>query len=54
MREGDVRARMANQADRHDRLARADHVVDNSGTPHELATRVAELWEDLSARGSAS
>lgn len=54
MREDDARARMANQADRQDRLARADHVVDNSGTPEDLARRVAELWEHLSALESGS
>ena len=44
MREGDVRARMARQATRSDRLARADHVIDNSGTPDDLAEQVAGTW----------
>ena len=33
MREADVRARMARQAAREERLAKADVVIDNSGTP---------------------
>jgi dephospho-CoA kinase len=44
MREGDVRARMARQATRSDRLARADRVIDNSGTPDDLAEQVAGAW----------
>ncbi len=44
MREGDVRARMARQATRAERLARADHVVDNSGTPTDLQKQVDEAW----------
>ncbi len=50
MREDDVRARMARQASRDDRLARADEVIDNSGTPEALAAQVAVLWERLEAR----
>lgn len=52
MREGDVRARMANQVSREDRLLRADYVIDNSGSFEELGTRVAELWSKLEALGS--
>jgi len=44
MREADVRARMARQADRKERLARADRVVDNSGTPDDLRRQVDEVW----------
>jgi len=44
MREDDVRARMAHQADRSDRLARADHVIDNSGTPADLEAAVDALY----------
>jgi dephospho-CoA kinase len=44
MREGDVRARMARQATREERLARADRVIDNSGTPDDLAKQVDEAW----------
>ncbi|GAA1444217.1 dephospho-CoA kinase [Nocardiopsis tropica] len=45
-----VWARIRAQADRDARLAAADLVVDNSGTPQELRERVARLWEDLLAR----
>jgi dephospho-CoA kinase len=45
MREEDVRARMTRQASREERLARADRVIDNSGTPDDLAAAVAEAWE---------
>jgi dephospho-CoA kinase len=44
MREDDVRARMANQAGRSDRLSRADHVIDNSGTLAELEAAVDALY----------
>ncbi|MDX6232083.1 MAG: dephospho-CoA kinase [Nocardioidaceae bacterium] len=44
MREDDARARIARQASREERLARADVVIDNSGTREQLATRVAEVW----------
>ncbi|CAN5178942.1 hypothetical protein BH18ACT4_BH18ACT4_14030 [soil metagenome] len=44
MAEDDVRARMANQASRQSRLAAADRVVDNSGSPEALRRRVDELW----------
>jgi dephospho-CoA kinase len=50
MRADDVRARMARQATRDERLARADRVIDNSGTPEDLAEQVDEAWrwiEDL-------
>jgi len=47
MREDDVRARMANQADRSERLSRADHVLDNSGTPAELEAAVDALYRRL-------
>lgn len=50
MREDDVRARMARQASREDRLAKADIVIDNSGSPAELADAVAALWPQLIAR----
>lgn len=44
MREDDVRARMARQASRSDRLARADRVIDNGGTPDDLASQVDDVW----------
>lgn len=53
MDEADARARIAVQATREDRLARADHVVDNSGTPEDLAAEIDRAWawiESLRAR----
>jgi dephospho-CoA kinase len=44
MREADVRARMARQAGREQRLARADRVVDNSGAPDDLRRQVDDVW----------
>jgi dephospho-CoA kinase len=52
MREDDARARMANQASREDRLARADFVIDNSGTVDALADAVADLWPRIVALGA--
>jgi len=45
----DARARMARQASREDRLAAADVVLDNSGTPTDLERQVDELWERITA-----
>lgn len=45
MREDDVRARMARQATRQERLARADRVVDNSGSREDLQRQVDAVWE---------
>jgi dephospho-CoA kinase len=42
--EADARARMSRQASREERLARASIVIDNSGTPEDLARLVDELW----------
>ncbi|MFL6204134.1 MAG: dephospho-CoA kinase [Acidimicrobiales bacterium] len=53
MREEDVRARMARQVTREDRLAKADLVIDNSGTPADLAAEVDEAWPRLLALGAA-
>jgi dephospho-CoA kinase len=44
MRESDVRARMAKQASRAERLARADRVIDNSGTLDDLRRQVDDAW----------
>ena len=52
--EGDVRARIAAQASRDDRLKLADRVVDNSGTRDDLARQVDVLWDDLLAAAKAS
>jgi dephospho-CoA kinase len=50
MTEEDARARMAAQATREERLALADIVIGNDGTPEELATRVREVWDELCER----
>lgn len=49
MAESEARARMAAQASREQRLAVADLVVENNGSPAELAERVKALWEQLSS-----
>lgn len=43
----DARARMHAQASREERLAVADHVIDNSGDLAQLATGVGALWRNL-------
>jgi dephospho-CoA kinase len=54
VREDDARARMARQASREDRLARADLVIDNSGTPEDLDREVDRAWDWIQAlRASA-
>jgi dephospho-CoA kinase len=45
MREDDVRARMSRQASRAERLARADRVIDNSGSVDDLRAQVDDVWE---------
>lgn len=47
--EADARARIARQVSRDDRLARATVVLDNSGSPEDLATQVDELWARITA-----
>ncbi len=47
MREADVRARMARQATRGERLERADRVIDNSGTADDLRPQVDAVWDWL-------
>ena len=42
--EEDARARIANQADRDERLAIADKVVDNGGELVALEPQIAEVW----------
>jgi dephospho-CoA kinase len=46
MTADEARARMAAQAGREDRLAAADVVLDNSGTPEDLRQAVDALWEE--------
>ncbi|HEY8546642.1 MAG TPA: dephospho-CoA kinase [Acidimicrobiales bacterium] len=45
MREHDVRARMARQATREQRLARADFVIHNDGSLEDLVPQVDAAWE---------
>ncbi len=52
MREDDARARMARQATREERRAKADLVIDNSGTRADLERAVAEAWPKLLAHGA--
>jgi dephospho-CoA kinase len=49
MDEGDARRRMAAQLSRPDRLAAADIVIDNSGSPAELAAEVDRVWIALTS-----
>jgi dephospho-CoA kinase len=46
MTEEDARARIAAQATDDERRAVADVVLDNSGTPEELAARVDRFWAE--------
>lgn len=46
----DARARMSRQATRAQRLARADHVVDNTGDLDQLAAEVERAWAWLLER----
>lgn len=54
MDETDARARISNQASRDERRDVADVVIDNSGTPEELARRVDDVWEWLLERAAAN
>jgi len=42
---GEARARLARQASRAERLALADFVIDNNGTPEALEEQVDRCWE---------
>jgi dephospho-CoA kinase len=44
MPEADARARIANQVSREDRLAKADFVVDNSGSESDLDPEIDRAW----------
>lgn len=48
--EEDAKLRMAAQGASADRLALADEVLDNSGTPEELRRQVDALWDRLVRR----
>ena len=43
----DARTRIAAQAGRQERLAVADHVLDNDGSPADLAREVARVWGEV-------
>lgn len=43
----DARSRIAAQAGREERLAVADHVLDNDGSPADLARQVARVWGEI-------
>jgi len=47
MAEEDVRARMAAQPTRQERLEGADYIVDNSGDTAHLAREVDRVWSEL-------
>lgn len=47
--EADARARIARQAARELRLEGADFVIDNSGTPDDLAPQIETLWRWLAS-----
>ena len=47
MTEAEASARIAAQAPREQRLAAADVVIDNDGTPGQLADQVAALWDRI-------
>jgi len=51
MREADVRARMARQASRDERLARADFVIHNDGDLDALAEQVDRAWAWIEGLG---
>jgi dephospho-CoA kinase len=48
MDEEDARARMARQVSREERLAKADFVIDNSGSPEALDDAVDRAWAWIS------
>lgn len=48
--EADARARMANQISREERLAKADFVVDNSGSIDDLDAEVDRCWSWIQQR----
>jgi dephospho-CoA kinase len=55
--ESDARARVAAQISRDERIAIADRVIDNAGSPADLERQVAELWpwlEQLRADAAAA
>lgn len=54
MERDEALARMAAQADRDERLAAADLVIDNDGPLEKLKPQVGEVWRELTARAAAA
>lgn len=52
--EADVQRRMSVQASREDRLARADVVIDNSGSLPNTHEQVDQLWDRLTVSESSN
>ena len=53
MPEAEARARMAAQTTREERLAAADHVLENTGTVEELRAAVDRLWDGVLVAAAA-
>lgn len=51
---GEARARLARQASRAERLALADFVIDNNGTPAALEEQVDRCWEWIASLRDSS
>ena len=54
MREDDARARIARQASREERRARADVIIENSGSLDDLAAQVDRAWRWIEGLVAAS
>ncbi len=52
--EGDARRRIAAQMRRQDRLALADYVIDNSGSPADLDCEVEAVWNWIASLGDSA
>ena len=52
--EDDARARMAKQATREQRLAHADHIIDNSGSLEDLAPQLDACWAWMQSLAAAA
>ena len=52
--EEETRSRIDAQAAREERLAAATYVIDNTGTIEDLRQRVAEVFAELTGRGTVS
>jgi dephospho-CoA kinase len=54
MTADEVRAIMATQLSRRERLARADDVIDNAGTPDAIAPKIEQLDRRYRALAAAT